>query len=72
VLERVLREQPNVLGVAGPKMPIGSPGIEVSGRPPDRYDVFTCELICPRHPILKRSESDEECSERDDPVRRLL
>lgn len=38
---RLLRERPRVLGLAVPGMPIGSPGMEVSGRPPERYEVFT-------------------------------
>jgi hypothetical protein len=41
VVVRLLREQPRVLGLAVPGMPVGSPGMEVSGRPPDRYEVFS-------------------------------
>lgn len=41
VVVRLLRERPSVLGVAVPGMPIGSPGMEVPGRPPDRYEVFS-------------------------------
>jgi hypothetical protein len=41
VIVRLLREQPRVLGLAVPGMPIGSPGMEVPGRPPERYEVFS-------------------------------
>jgi hypothetical protein len=30
-----------VVGLAVPGMPVGSPGMEVPGGPPDRYDVFS-------------------------------
>ncbi|MEX2147147.1 MAG: DUF411 domain-containing protein [Candidatus Rokuibacteriota bacterium] len=38
---RLLRERPNVAGLAVPGMPIGSPGMEVAGSPVARYDVVT-------------------------------
>jgi hypothetical protein len=38
---RLLGERPPVLGLAVPGMPVGSPGMEVPGRPADRYRVFT-------------------------------
>ena len=41
VIARLLRERPKVAGIAVPGMPIGSPGMEVPGRAPDRYDVLT-------------------------------
>jgi hypothetical protein len=41
VVVRLLREQPRVLGLAVPGMPAGSPGMEVPGRPPERYEVFS-------------------------------
>jgi hypothetical protein len=41
VIMRLLREQPRVLGLAVPGMPVGSPGMEVPGRPPERYEVFS-------------------------------
>jgi hypothetical protein len=41
LISRLLRERPNVSGLAVPGMPIGSPGMEVAGQPPTRYDVFT-------------------------------
>lgn len=40
VIVRLLRERPRVLGVAVPGMPVGSPGMEVPGQPPARYEVF--------------------------------
>ena len=39
VIEKMLREKPEVAGISVPGMPIGSPGMEVEGRPADRYDV---------------------------------
>lgn len=41
VVVRLLRERPPILGVAVPGMPVGSPGMEVPGQPPERYEVFT-------------------------------
>lgn len=40
---RLLRERPAVLGLAVPGMPIGSPGMEMPGTAPDRYDVVAFE-----------------------------
>jgi len=40
LIARLLRERPAVLGLAVPGMPAGSPGMEVPGRSPDRYQVF--------------------------------
>jgi hypothetical protein len=37
---RLLREQPEAKGLAVPGMPLGSPGMEVEGSPPDTYDVI--------------------------------
>lgn len=37
---RLLRERPRLVGLAVPGMPLGSPGMEVPGRPPDRYEIF--------------------------------
>ena len=39
VIARLLKEKPKVLGIAVPRMPIGSPGME--GPLPEPYDVFT-------------------------------
>lgn len=41
IVARLLRERPRVLGVAVPGMPAGSPGMEVPGRPSERYEVFS-------------------------------
>ena len=38
-IRRLLKEKPDALGLAVPGMPIGSPGMEVAGRPNDPYDV---------------------------------
>jgi hypothetical protein len=39
VVRKLLKERPEIAGVAVPGMPIGSPGMEVPGRTPERYDV---------------------------------
>lgn len=40
-IERLLQERPeDVIGLAVPGMPIGSPGMEMPGREPDNYDVL--------------------------------
>ena len=41
LIDRLLRERPSVAGIAVPGMPIGSPGMEVPGRPADRYQILT-------------------------------
>lgn len=38
-IKRLLKERPKVKGIAVGGMPVGSPGMEVPGRPADRYDV---------------------------------
>lgn len=38
---RMLREKPAVVGIAVPRMPTGSPGMEVEGSKPDPYDVVS-------------------------------
>ena len=42
-IKRLLEERPQVAGLAVPGMPIGSPGMEVEGRPADAYDVVAFE-----------------------------
>jgi len=37
---RMLRERPDIIGLSVPGMPIGSPGMEVPGRPPEPYRVI--------------------------------
>lgn len=39
-VQRLLEERPEAIGLAVPGMPIGSPGMEVEGRPADNYDVY--------------------------------
>ncbi len=39
-VRRLLAERPRVKGLAVPGMPIGSPGMEVDGAPPETYDVI--------------------------------
>lgn len=39
-IKRLLIERPPATGLAVPGMPIGSPGMEVSGAPDERYDVI--------------------------------
>ena len=40
-VRRFLEEQPaEAIGLAVPGMPIGSPGMEVEGRPADQYEVY--------------------------------
>ena len=41
LVDRLLQERPRVVGIAVPGMPVGSPGMEVPGRPADRYQVVT-------------------------------
>src|SRR5262245_14270167 len=38
-VQRLLKERPAVVGIAVPGMPIGSPGMEVEGRPVRPFDV---------------------------------
>ena len=38
-IRKLLAEKPKIVGIGVPGMPIGSPGMEVPGRRPDRYDV---------------------------------
>jgi hypothetical protein len=40
-VKRLLKEKPAVLGLAVPGMPLGSPGMEVSGVKPHPYNVLT-------------------------------
>lgn len=40
VIRRVLDEKPDAAGLSVPGMPVGSPGMEVEGSPPDEYDVI--------------------------------
>jgi hypothetical protein len=40
-IERLLAERPDVVGIAVPGMPLGSPGMEVDGVDPQPFDVVT-------------------------------
>ena len=40
LIVRLLRERPPVAGLAVPGMPAGSPGMEASGKAPDRYQIY--------------------------------
>ena len=40
-VKRLLEEKPQVVGIAVPGMPLGSPGMEVSGVKPQPYEVVT-------------------------------
>lgn len=40
-IKRLLSERPDVRGISVPGMPLGSPGMEVPGRPPQTYDVVS-------------------------------
>ena len=41
LIDRLLRDRPKVVGLAVPGMPLGSPGMEVPGHTPQRYQVLT-------------------------------
>jgi hypothetical protein len=41
LIDRLLSERPLVTGLTVPGMPAGSPGMEVPGRPAQRYEVLT-------------------------------
>lgn len=40
VIRKLLADRPDVAGLAVPGMPIGSPGMEMPGRKPERYQVL--------------------------------
>jgi len=39
-VKKMLRERPNIAGIAAPGMPVGSPGMEMPGGRADKYDVI--------------------------------
>ncbi len=39
-IHRLLRDRPKLSGLAVPGMPVGSPGMEVEGTPPETYSVI--------------------------------
>ena len=40
-IERLVAERPDIIGLAVPGMPVGSPGMEVEGAAPVPFDVIT-------------------------------
>ena len=54
VVRRMLSEKPDIAGIAVPGMPIGSPGMEVEGRPADRYDIVAFDKNGQRSVYAKR------------------
>lgn len=46
-VERLLTERPDVLGLAVPGMPPGSPGMDTAGSPAAPYDVWTFDASGP-------------------------
>lgn len=40
-IRKLLTTRPKVTGIGVPGMPVGSPGMEMPGFPPDKYDVMT-------------------------------
>ena len=43
VIKQLLKDAPKVAGIAVPGMPVGSPGMEMPGRRPDKYDIIAFE-----------------------------
>jgi hypothetical protein len=43
-IERLLTERPDVVGIAVPGMPVGSPGMEVAGAEPQPFAVVTFDV----------------------------
>lgn len=39
-VERLIAERPDIVGIAVPGMPVGSPGMEVEGAAPQPFDVI--------------------------------
>lgn len=39
-IRRLLAERPDIIGLAVPGMPVGSPGMEVAGTAPQPYEVI--------------------------------
>lgn len=52
-LEKLLTENPDAMGLAVPGMPVGSPGMEVAGTPPERYDVLLFAKDRPPRPYMR-------------------
>jgi hypothetical protein len=58
-LRRLLKEKPKAKGLAVPGMPVGSPGMEVHGTPPEEYNVI---LFGPTRRIYARFKGTVELS----------
>jgi hypothetical protein len=56
-IKRMLAEKPKAIGLAVPGMPIGSPGMDTPGSPPDVYDVI---LFGPGERRFARYRGDQE------------
>jgi hypothetical protein len=53
-VRRLLEERPTgIVGLAVPAMPIGSPGMEVPGQPPDTYDVVAWRADGSHRPFMR-------------------
>jgi hypothetical protein len=53
-IRRLLKERPaGVAGLAVPAMPIGSPGMEVPGQPPETYDVIAWTVDGTHGPFMR-------------------
>jgi hypothetical protein len=44
-INRLLRERPNIIGLAVAGMPVGSPGMEAAGVAPEPFDVIAFDRI---------------------------
>lgn len=42
-IQRLLKEKPDIAGLTAPGMPMGSPGMEVPGRKPQPYKVYSID-----------------------------
>ena len=47
VIQRMLREKPEILGIAAPGMPVGSPGMEMPDGRVDPYDIVSWDASGP-------------------------
>jgi hypothetical protein len=53
-IRRLLAERPaNVVGLAVPAMPVGTPGMEVPGREPEAYDVMAWSADGTHRPFMR-------------------
>jgi len=61
-IQRLLTERPSAIGLAVPGMPIGSPGMEVSGAQAETYDVILFDRSA--YKTYARYKGGEEISSR--------